>query len=73
LFSTIAPGATVWILSNTRNGSATPWVSDGKAPVRIIHHLDLLAREPAREQRRVQQKPMRGIAEPRSPPGRAAW
>jgi len=24
LFSTIAPGATVWILSNTRHGSATP-------------------------------------------------
>src|SRR5271170_6405893 len=31
-------------------------VSDSEAPVRVIHHLDFLAREPAREQRRVQQK-----------------
>src|SRR6516165_510918 len=32
------------------------FVSDSKAPVRVIHYLDLLAREPARERRRVQQK-----------------
>jgi len=31
-------------------------VSDSKAPVRVIDHLDLLAREPARERRRVQQQ-----------------
>ena len=32
------------------------FVPDSKAPVRVIHHLDLLAREPAREERRIQQK-----------------
>src|SRR3954452_19247453 len=31
-------------------------VPDSEAPVRVIHHLDRLAREPAREGRRVQQK-----------------
>src|SRR6516225_9654519 len=31
-------------------------VPDSKAPVRVIHHLDLLAREPTREGRRIQQK-----------------
>src|SRR6516225_1258192 len=30
------------------------FVSDSKAPVRVIHHLDLLARQAARERRRVQ-------------------
>ena len=40
-------------------GSCTPpppFVPDREAPVRVIHHLDLLAHEPARERRRVQQK-----------------
>src|SRR6516225_4104163 len=32
------------------------FVPDSKAPVRVIHHLDLLAREAAREGRRIQQK-----------------
>ena len=31
LFSAIAPGATVWIWSNTWNGSATPYVMGDKA------------------------------------------
>jgi hypothetical protein len=31
-------------------------MSDSKSPVRVIDHLDLLAREPARERRRVQQQ-----------------
>ena len=32
LFSTIAPGATVWILSNIRKGSATPLCRTAKRP-----------------------------------------
>jgi hypothetical protein len=29
-----------------------PFVPDRKAPVRVVHYLDLLARQPARERRR---------------------
>jgi hypothetical protein len=32
------------------------FVPDSEAPVRVIHHLDLLVGEPVREGRRIQQK-----------------
>jgi hypothetical protein len=54
LFSTIAPGATVRILSNARQRN--PFVPNRKAPVRVVHYLDPLAGEPARERRRVEQQ-----------------
>ena len=51
LFSTIAPGVTVWILSDTRNGSGVPSKRNREQAIRIVHHIDLLACRPRRGRR----------------------
>jgi hypothetical protein len=51
LFSTIEPGVTVWILSNTRNGSGAPFKRNREHAIPIVHHIDLLACRPTRGRR----------------------